>query len=313
MKELISPKQVAKAIGVSESTVKRWCDRALIPTVRTAGGHRRVRAEDILAFVVSQGFDLEAPELLGLPTGCGKTPWSISRAREHFRGALLANNSHVARQLLIDLLLAKHSVTTICDDVIARSFHEIGDLWSCGELQVYQERRACEICLQLLHEISLRIPAPASDAPAAIGATIEGDLYTLPVTIAGLVLKSLDWKTTLLGSNLPFETLFQAIEDLRPKIFWLSVSHVANEPSFVTNLNRLFSIAKNFQCALVIGGRGFIEDLRDSTMYHCYATDFHALEMFARSLHPVASEPTPPRSKRVHSDQAIDSGIKKTD
>ena len=38
MNELVSPKQVAHAMGVSESSLKRWCDQGLIPTVRTAAG-----------------------------------------------------------------------------------------------------------------------------------------------------------------------------------------------------------------------------------------------------------------------------------
>ena len=48
MKKLISPKQVARAIGVSESTLKRWCDRGLIPMTKTAGGHRRMEVEAVV-------------------------------------------------------------------------------------------------------------------------------------------------------------------------------------------------------------------------------------------------------------------------
>ncbi len=192
MNELVSPRQVAKAIRVSESTVKRWCDRGLIPMAKTAGGHRRLRTADVLAYITEQGYDLTSPELLGLPAGLGKTSWTIGRARQRFRKALIENDNRVARQLLIDLVLANHSITAICDDVIAESFHEIGEMWNCGDLYVYQERRSCEICLGLLHDLGATMALPTSAAPRAIGATIAGDVYTLPVTMAGLVLKSLD-------------------------------------------------------------------------------------------------------------------------
>jgi excisionase family DNA binding protein len=65
MKELITPKQVARAIGVSESSLKRWCDRGLIPTVRTAGGHRRLPISGVLSYLRETGHEMVRPELLG--------------------------------------------------------------------------------------------------------------------------------------------------------------------------------------------------------------------------------------------------------
>ena len=50
--QLLSPKQVARALGVSESSLKRWCDKGLIPTERTAGGHRRLPLAGVLDFLV---------------------------------------------------------------------------------------------------------------------------------------------------------------------------------------------------------------------------------------------------------------------
>ena len=298
MKELVSPKQVAKAIGVGESTVKRWCDRGLIPMAKTAGGHRRLRTADVLAYVVGHGYELSSPELLGLPVGLGQTSWTIGRARERFQQALVENDELVARQLLLDLVLAKHSITSICDDVIAESFHLIGDLWNCGDLHVYQERRSCEVCLRLLHEMASSIPSPPPGAPKAIGATISGDVYTLPVTMAGLVLSSLGWNAELLGTNLPFDTLLQATQDVQPRLFWLSVSYIEDESAFVSGVNALFDGVNESGASLVIGGRAITAELRDQIMMHNFTADFRALEMFARSLHPISGEPTPPR---VHS------------
>jgi excisionase family DNA binding protein len=307
MKELVSPKQVAKAIGVGESTVKRWCDRGLIPMAKTAGGHRRLRTADVLAYVAEHGYSLSSPQLLGLPVGLGQTTWTIARARERFLQALIENDDLVARQLLMDLVLAKHSVTAICEDVIAESFHAIGDLWDCGDLYVYQERRSCEVCLRLLHEMATAIPTPPAMAPLAIGATIAGDIYTLPVTMAGLVLKSLGWNAELLGTNLPFDTLVQAVRDVRPRMFWLSASHIENESAFVEGLNLLFEVLNQVGASLVIGGRGITNELREQLMMHCFTEDFRALEMFARSLHPIRSEPTPPKDRANVKDEVLKS------
>ena len=293
---LISPKQVAKAIGVSESTVKRWCDRGLIPMTKTVGGHRRLRTADVVAFITDQGYTLNSPQILGLPAGLGRRQSTIARSVPRFRQALVDNDLLIASRVLMDLVLAGHSITSLCDDIIAEAFHEIGDLWDCGDVHVYQERRSCEICMSLFRDIEGTLRPASPDAPLAVGATMAGDVYTLPVTMAGLVLKSLDWRTNLLGTNLPIDTLLQAIDDLRPRVLWLSVSHIASPATFASDINALSAKIGSIGGSLVVGGRAVTAQFRKQISVHCFADDFRALEMFARSIHHTHSDPTPPRS-----------------
>ena len=53
MRDLLTPKQVARAIDVSESSIKRWCDKGVIETQYTAGGHRRITMAGLIEFVRS--------------------------------------------------------------------------------------------------------------------------------------------------------------------------------------------------------------------------------------------------------------------
>lgn len=46
---LMQVRQAAKALGVSENTIRRWEVRGLIPAVRLPSGVRRFRPEDIEA------------------------------------------------------------------------------------------------------------------------------------------------------------------------------------------------------------------------------------------------------------------------
>jgi excisionase family DNA binding protein len=43
----LTSEEAARVLGVSEASVKRWAERGLLPTEKTAGGHRRFRPEDV--------------------------------------------------------------------------------------------------------------------------------------------------------------------------------------------------------------------------------------------------------------------------
>ena len=174
MKELLTPKQVANAIDVSESSVKRWCDKGIIPTQYTAGGHRRIPVSGLLQFLRSQQYELSRPEVLGLPSNTGRTHRVIDRAAESLQTALIEGHEENARRVLIDLYLAEHSISSICDQVIAPTFQRIGDLWECGSAEVFQERQGCEFTLHALRELRSLVSVPPKDAPKAIGAAPAG-------------------------------------------------------------------------------------------------------------------------------------------
>ena len=89
MRDLLTPKQVARALDVSESSVKRWCDKGAIPTQYTAGGHRRIPLAPLLQLVREGSYQLIHPEALGLPATSGQTGRVVNRAREQLIGASL--------------------------------------------------------------------------------------------------------------------------------------------------------------------------------------------------------------------------------
>ena len=49
MAELMQVREAARALGVSENTIRRWEERGLIPAVRLPSGVRRFRSADIEA------------------------------------------------------------------------------------------------------------------------------------------------------------------------------------------------------------------------------------------------------------------------
>ena len=98
-----SPKQVGRAIGVSEASIKRWCDKGILSFSKTAGGHRRLRLHAILDFLKENDFELVLPEVLGLPATVGSGPRAIDQACQLFIHALEQGNEDQCLGVALDM------------------------------------------------------------------------------------------------------------------------------------------------------------------------------------------------------------------
>lgn len=283
MDQLLSPKQVAAAIGASESSLKRWCDQGLLTTVKTAGGHRRIPVQEALRFVREQNHEVVEPRILGMPATDNRKALRIDNCAERMAAGLLANNEQACQAIVFDLFLDGQPVSRIFDEVIAVAFRTIGQKWECHEADIYQERCSCQIALGVLHELRSKQPPPNSGL-VALGATIEGDQYSLPVMMSEIVLRSVGWAAQLLGSSIPFDSMAKAIQEFKPEMFWLSVSFIPDEPAFIAGFNRLFETASKTNTAMVVGGRALTPEIRTRIRYSAFCDTMRHLEEFARTL-----------------------------
>lgn len=287
VKEFVSPKQVAQAIGVSESSLKRWCDRGLLAMVKTGGGHRRIAVSDVVRFVRETKQLLHDPKALGLDLELGealKGEPTVEKCRDPFIEALKGGDEKRVISLAMECYLAGNSLAELGDQLIAPAFHEIGDAWSCEHLQVYEERRACEICLRLIHQWRELLGRPEESVPLAIGGTIEGDFYQIATSMAELTLRESGWRAENLGSGIPFHSLRTAILQQEPRLVWLSISHIADVNAFRQGMNDLWGTCDERGVALLIGGRAFTETWRKELRYSCHAESFSHTRNFAIAL-----------------------------
>ena len=57
--ELLTPSEVAKLFRVDPKTVTRWAKAGKLSSIRTLGGHRRYRAEEVHRLLDAQRSDSE--------------------------------------------------------------------------------------------------------------------------------------------------------------------------------------------------------------------------------------------------------------
>jgi len=283
IEKLFSPKQVARALGVSESSLKRWCDRGLIDTRRTGGGHRRITLSGVCRFLREHDQELVHPDLLGLPATSGRGRRCLARAREHMLQAIRRGDEEACREVILDLYLAGFSIGQLCDEVLAEVMRRVGDRWQCGDLEIYQERLACEFLGRALEDLRQVLPTPEPGAATAIGGAPEGDPYTLAGRMVELVLRAAGWQAVSLGSSLPFSTLSQAVRQRKPRLFWLSVSSIDGEEQFLGQYEQFHTEAVK-GTAIVIGGRALTEPIRRRMKYCSHCDSLQQLKEFATTL-----------------------------
>ncbi len=282
--EHLSPRQVALAIGVSEASLKRWCDKGVIEATRTVGGHRRLPLHAVLRFLQESGRAPIRPEILGLPSTTGKGKTTSARAVSQGADALAAGDEQAFQRIVIDLHLAGQPFPAIADEVIAPVLAEIGRRWEAGHLEIYQERRGCEICLRTLNRLQWLFAPPAPDAPRAIGGATEGDWFAVPVHMAELALRAAGWQAESLGVHLPFSTLVAAIRQLRPRLVWLSASTTESDERLIAGCTRLFDVAGAQGATLAVGGRAFRAEVCKALPGIVCCTGMTELSELAREL-----------------------------
>lgn len=298
MSEYFTPRQVARALGVSESSLKRWCDRSLLNTVRTAGGHRRVAYQEIARFCRETGRQLADPNVLGLPAAVGHGATVYGRAASQFGAALVAGDETMARRITIDLLQTKHPIWEIGDLVVAPALREIGTSWQCGDVAVWQERRGCEIVQRVIYELTNLVAAPPPDAPQAVGGTVEGDPYRLSTMLCEATLREAGWRAESFGSSIPIASLAQAMIDLRPPLAWISISHEVAPEDFAPEFNEHSRRIRAAGIALAVGGRAVDDSLAAALEFTVRCRTLDELRLFAAGLKADTKATRAKRAKR---------------
>lgn len=251
MRALVSPKDLARAIGVSESSMKRWADSGLVTVSRTVGGHRRIALPEAVRFIRQIGATVVRPDVLGL-TDLASLPrdWSGTVGRgsnEAFHVALERGEAATARGMIQSLYLGGMSIAQISDGPIRQAMNSIGELWLHQEWGIAVEHRASDICIQAINQLRFLQPPSIEDAPIALGGAIEKDPYLLPSLMAAAVAGESGFRDVNLGPRTPISTLRTAAEHYRADLVWAAISVVEDAARTTESLA---------SCSAFLAGRG---------------------------------------------------------
>lgn len=281
----LSPKQLGQAIGVSESSLKRWIDDGLIEVVRTSGGHRRVELAEAVRFVRHGGYAVKDPSVLGLTAADDETGRADDlQLAERFYELLSNGRDKEFTAAVTRLYLDGHLISEIIDGPIRAAMTRVGELWHSTPDGIGIEHRATETCIRTLGHMHTLIKEPPAEAPIAVGGAPAGDMHLISSMCVSLVLAEQGWREANLGANTPWDQLARVAKQERASLVWVSITAEPNT-DYARKLKELADDLSRESCQVIVGGRQLNEAITRLQVDNLHsARSMVELQSFGRGL-----------------------------
>jgi len=291
----LSPKQLGKAIGVSESSLKRWIDDGLIDVIRTSGGHRRVELAEAIRFVRQRGYTVKDPSVLGLTAADDQSGRaSDTQLADHFFELLEKGRDKQFIAAVTRLYLDGHPIGVIIDGPIRAAMNQIGELWHNNPDGIGIEHRATDICIRTMGYMHSLIKTPPANAPLAIGGAPAGDMHLISSLCVSLVLAEQGWREANMGANTPWDQFASVAKRDEASLIWVSMTAEPNA-DYAKKLRELAESVADQSCQIIVGGRQLSDPITRLDLDNLHTANSMAeLQSFSRgllaaykALHPV--------------------------
>ena len=185
----------ADALGVHYQTAYRWVRSGRLPA-RLTGGKYLVPSSAVAEVEESRQRPHE-------PIAPG--PQRLHRQSERMHDALLIGDESEVRKIARRLVAEGTPIIDLVEQVISPPLRAIGQAWHNGELTIWVEHRASAIIERALGDL---LPNPRGRRRGTVMvAAVEGDLHSLPTTMATVVLREANWHVHHLGADMPADEL----------------------------------------------------------------------------------------------------------
>ncbi len=296
VRKILTSKETARLLGVSEASVKRWADGGLLPVQTTVGGHRRFRPEDVAAFRrthsrrVRAGFDGKIMVAQGRKQEAEARRERASAITDEEQTAklfdtLVGGHSDEASAILVNLYLHGHTMASIADSALCPAMRFAGDLWHDGKLTVAEEHIATRTALKALSTLRKAMDIKEANGLAAICCSVEEDFHEMPVHVSASLLEAEGWEAFILGTSTPFSALAEAVTRFAPHMVCVASTILGPLDRAAREYKGFRDAAKEVGAVVALGGAGFAgEILRRRFPAELHADSFGQLESFAIAL-----------------------------
>ena len=163
MSEWISTKEAMQILGVGSTTIKRWADEDILPSIRTIGGHRRFQRSAVLRFLEDSSGSAEARRWI-----------------RELRSRDVLDIRHEIEQMYVEL-----GDWFAVAEYFGRVVTEIGRCWSDGVISIVDEHIISARLSQALVAVAGQLQVP-EDSTVCLLATPTGERHMLGLCLTQL-------------------------------------------------------------------------------------------------------------------------------
>ena len=261
-KDYLSCSEAARLMGVSRSSVQRYCEQGELRSHTTVGGHRRIDATDVSRWL--RGRTNKSRK---------KKRKEVSDSRfsaQYTTDALLNGKLNRFSPLIEKAQLQQDSTSRIIDEILSPAMVHIGEMWACQKITYVDERRATTNVKLLLRQL-LPTKMPVKGAMRAIGASLEGDHSDLASLALEIIALERGFDAFHVGTNLPARTLADIATQMEANLVWISYSHIENLEETVEQNQLICDLLPN-QISLVVGGGALTPKIVDALDFDFYGS-----------------------------------------
>jgi excisionase family DNA binding protein len=238
--KLLTSAEVARILGVTSGSVKRWADLGLLRCARTVGRHRRFDPVEVERFLKDQTGEVQpehGPDVEG---------WL----------ELLLSDCD-AHQLLATIYAerARLGAWWKVAESLSAVLEEIGERWTEGTLSILEEHVATERLSRVLAQVSDQLPSRPG-APRLLLTTAEGEEHTLGLSLAELVIREHGWPVLWAGRRVPLAEIVAHVASGSVDAVAVAASGVADPGDLLAQTERLGAICRAGDVHLLLGGSG---------------------------------------------------------
>ena len=241
---------VERDTGIGRDTLRIWQRRYGFPRpVRNSKGERRYPDNQVTRLqrirrLMDQGLrpgkivPLSEPDLFKLEAELCTMPMVTNEENILALISLLKEHHATNIEVRLQNALSKQGLRRFVQDTIAPLVKAVGEFWSRGELDVYEEHFMSQLLIRFLNAEISRLEITSPPYSVLLG-TLPGERHGIGLLMASAILASENVASINLGVEVPLDQLVRATEKFKPDVVGLTFSAAYHYGSVRSNLLEL--------------------------------------------------------------------------
>lgn len=246
-------KEFASLLGVAQTTVANYENGLRVPDAQ-----KLQKIADI--FEVSLDYLLGRESRKENSSIIQKKLSLINNKEESFKiylNLLLQGKGTDARGFVIGLYHQGLPMKSIYFDIFEKALKEVGTFWESGKIDVWQEHFISEVTMDLMREIKSKEQRKKKNLCYVMGVTAGAELHNIGLKMILDTLEIEGGKSLYLGSNVPVQSLVNAVKSEKPDLLAISVTIDHHIESVKYMIEAIRENVKGKLPKIVVGGGAF--------------------------------------------------------